>query len=129
MPLLPALIVAILIFLVILVNEFPDLPADRQVDKRTMIVVLGIPACVVIYRAALAASYVAAGIMLLHGTTFFGGFFYLLTLPVAIFAMRAANPQDLATPGLYRANQLTILLHNVGSVAVAAGLLIPGFIS
>ena len=129
LPLLPALIVAILIFLVILVNEFPDLPADRQVDKRTMIVVLGIPACVVIYRATLAASYVAAGIMLLHGTTFFGGFFYLLTLPVAIFAMRAANPQDLATPGLYRANQLTILLHNVGSVAVAAGLLIPGFIS
>ena len=33
LPLLPALIVAILIFLVILVNEFPDLPADRQVDK------------------------------------------------------------------------------------------------
>lgn len=129
LPLLPALIVAILIFLVILVNEFPDLPADRQVNKRTMIVVLGIPACVSIYRATLAATYVAAGIMLLHNTTFFGGFFYLLTLPLAIFAMRAANPQDLATPGLYRANQLTILLHNVGSVAVAAGLLIPGFIT
>ena len=33
LPLLPALIVAILIFLVILINEFPDLPADRQVGK------------------------------------------------------------------------------------------------
>ena len=43
--------------------------------------------------------------------------FYLLTLPLAIFAMRSANPQDLATPGLYRANQLTILLHNVGSLS------------
>ena len=62
LPLLPALIVAILIFLVILVNEFPDLPADRQVNKRTMIVVFGVPACVVIYRATLAASYVIAGI-------------------------------------------------------------------
>jgi 1,4-dihydroxy-2-naphthoate octaprenyltransferase len=129
LPLLPALIVAILIFLVILVNEFPDLPADRQVNKRTMIVIFGIPACVLIYRTALAASYIAAGIMLLHGTTFFGGFFYLLTLPIAVFALRAANSQDLAKPGLYRANQFTILLHNVGSLSIAAGLLIPGFIS
>ena len=129
LPLLPALIVAILIFLVILVNEFPDLPADRQVDKRTMIVVFGVPACVLIYRATLAASYLLAGAMLLRGTTFFGGFFYLLTLPLAVFAMRSANPQDLATPGLYRANQLTILLHNVGSLTVAVGLLVPGFVS
>lgn len=129
LPLLPALIVAILIFLVILVNEFPDLPADRQVDKRTMIVVFGIPACVLIYRITLAVSYLLAGAMLLHGATFFGGFFYLLTLPLAIFAMRSANAQDLATPGLYRANQLTILLHNAGSVAVAAGLLVPAFVS
>jgi 1,4-dihydroxy-2-naphthoate octaprenyltransferase len=129
LPLLPALIVAILIFLVILVNEFPDLPADRQVNKRTMVVVLGIPACVLVYRAALVASYLAAVAMLLHGTTFFGGFFYLLTLPIALFALRAANPQDLATPGLYRANQLTILLHNVGSLTLAAGLLIPGLLA
>jgi 1,4-dihydroxy-2-naphthoate octaprenyltransferase len=129
LPLLPALIVAILIFLVILVNEFPDLPADRQVAKKTMIVVLGIPACVLIYRAVLAASYLIAGAMLLRGTTFFGGFFYLLTLPLAVFAMRSANAQDLTTPGLYRANQLTILLHNIGSLGLAAGLLVPGFVS
>jgi hypothetical protein len=43
-------------------------------------------------------------------------------------AMRAANPADLATPGLYRANQLTILLHNVGSLTLAGGLLIPGLV-
>jgi 1,4-dihydroxy-2-naphthoate octaprenyltransferase len=129
LPLLPALIVAILIFLVILVNEFPDLPADRQVDKRTMIVVFGIPPCVLVYRATLVASYLAAVAMLLHGTTFFGGFFYLLTVPIAVFALRAANPPDLAKPGLYRANQLTILLHNVGSLTLAAGLLVPGLLA
>jgi 1,4-dihydroxy-2-naphthoate octaprenyltransferase len=129
LPLLPAVIVAILIFLVILINEFPDLPADRQVNKRTMIVVFGIPPCILVYRATLAASYVAAGAMLLHRATFFGGLFYLLTLPLALFAMRAANARDLTTPGLYRANQLTILLHNIGSIALAAGLLLPALIS
>jgi len=126
LPLLPALIVAILIFLVILINEFPDLAADRQVNKRTMIVAFGVPASIGVYRATLSASYVIAAVMLARWTTFFGGTFYLLTLPLAIFAMRSANQQDLAKPGLYRANQLTILLHNVGSVALAVGLLLPG---
>jgi hypothetical protein len=65
-------------------------------------------------------------IMALHAALFFGGVFYLLTLPLAIFAMRSANTADLARPGLYRANQLTILLHNVGSLGVAAGLFVPG---
>lgn len=128
LPLLPATIVAILIFLVILINEFPDLPADRQVGKRTMIVTLGVPACVQIYRCALMVTYVMATLMLLQNVTFFAGLFYLLTLPFAIFAMRAANPTDLVKPGLYRANQLTILLHNVGSLTLAGGLLIPGLV-
>jgi 1,4-dihydroxy-2-naphthoate octaprenyltransferase len=128
LPLFPALIVAILIFLVILINEFPDLPADRQVNKRTMIVAFGVPVSIGVYRATLAASYVIAALMLAHWATFFGGTFYLLTLPLAIFAMRSANRQDLAKPGLYRANQLTILLHNVGSLALAAGLLLPGLV-
>jgi 1,4-dihydroxy-2-naphthoate octaprenyltransferase len=129
LPLLPALIVAILIFLVILINEFPDLPADSQVGKRTMVVALGVPACVLIYRASMISTYVMAALMLARNATFFAGLFYLLTLPFAIFAMRAANPADLVRPGMYRANQLTILLHNVGSVTLAGGLLVPGLMS
>ncbi|MBM4026328.1 MAG: 1,4-dihydroxy-2-naphthoate octaprenyltransferase [Planctomycetes bacterium] len=128
LPLLPALIVAILIFLVILVNEFPDLPADAQVRKRTMVVALGVPACVLIYRATMAATYLLAVLMLFRSATFFAGLLYLLTVPLAGLAVRAANPVDLARPGLYRANQLTILLHNVGTVALAAGLLVPGLL-
>jgi len=128
LPLLPALIVAILIFLVIFINEFPDLPADRQVNKRTMIVAFGVPVSIAIYRTTLAASYVIAALMLARPATFYGGLFYLLTAPLAIFAMRSANQQDLAKPGLYRANQLTILLHNVGSLALAAGLLLPALL-
>jgi 1,4-dihydroxy-2-naphthoate octaprenyltransferase len=129
LPVLPALIVAILIFLVILINEFPDLPADSQVGKRTLVVALGIPACVLIYRVAMIATYLMAALMLVRNVTFFAGLFYLLTLPFAIFAMRAANPADLVKPGMYRANQLTILLHNVGSVTLAGGLLVPGLVS
>ncbi len=128
LPMLPALIVAILIFLVIFINEFPDLPADAQVGKRTMIVMWGVPRCVVIYRATVIVSYILAVLMLFNDRTFYAGLLYLLTLPLGIFAMRSANREDLVTPGLYRANQLTIVLHTVGGLSLAAGLLLPGLL-
>ena len=64
-PLLPACIVGILISLVILVNEFPDLTADAAVNKKTLVVHFGVPATVWIYRVALAASFVIAAAMLI----------------------------------------------------------------
>jgi 1,4-dihydroxy-2-naphthoate octaprenyltransferase len=126
MPLLPALIVAILIFLVILVNEFPDLAADRQVSKRTLVVQFGVGPSVWIYRAVLAASYPLAAAMLLHRSTCLAGVFYLLTAPLGIFTMRSVNSQDVVKAGQYGANRMTILLHTAGSLALAAGLLTAG---
>ncbi len=129
LPLLPALIVAILIFLVILINEFPDLVADRHVQKKTLVVWLGLSPAAWIYRVALGASYVIAALMLAQQVTFYAGMFYLLSLPLGIVAMKSANEKDLSTPGLFRANQNTILLHTVGSLALAAGLLVPGLLA
>jgi 1,4-dihydroxy-2-naphthoate octaprenyltransferase len=122
MALLPALIVSALIFLVIFINEFPDRLADAQVGKRTLVVRLGVPRSVRLYRLVLAYSYALAGGMLVHEVTFWAGVFYLLTLPLAGLAWCAANPQDLATPGRWRGNQLTILLHATGSLGLTLGL-------
>jgi len=122
-PLLPALIVSILIFLVILVNEFPDVSADAAVNKRTLVVCLGVPACVWIYRIVLVGSFIIAVAMLFYHLMFLAGLFYLLTLPIAAVAIRFVNSQDLAKIGQYRASQITVLLHTVGSLALAVGLL------
>jgi len=121
--LLPALIVSILIFLVILVNEFPDVSADAAVNKRTLVVCLGVPACVWIYRIVLVGSFIIAVAMLFYRLMYFAGLFYLLTLPIAVFAMKFVNKKDLVKPGQYRASQITVLLHTVGSLALAVGLL------
>jgi 1,4-dihydroxy-2-naphthoate octaprenyltransferase len=118
---LPALIVSILIFLVILVNEFPDARADAAVNKRTLIVLFGVSAGVWIYRIALMASYVVASAMLLYRSMFVAGLLYMFTLPIAILAMRSVNKNDLVKPGQYRASQNTVLLHTIGSLALAAG--------
>ncbi len=124
--LLPACIVGILIFLVILINEFPDAAADAAVNKRTLVVSFGVPVSVWIYRIALAMSFIVAAVMLFSGEMFFAGLFYLFTLPVAIVAIRFANKRDLVKPGWYRASQITVILHTVGSVALSTGFLVQG---
>ncbi len=122
--LLPAFIVSFLIFLVILVNEFPDYAADAAVNKRTLVVSFGVPICVWIYRMVLIMSFVLAITMLIYRVTFFAGVFYLLTLPITVLALKFANKEDLAKPGLYHASQITVLLHMIGSLSLAAGFLI-----
>ena len=126
-PILPAVIVGILIFLVILINEFPDVAADAAVNKRTLVVRFGIPASVWIYRTALIASYLVAALAtLIYRPFVFAGLLYLLTLPTAIVAIKAANKEDLLKPGQYRASQITVLLHLVGTLALTAGFIIFG---
>ena len=123
-PILPAVIASILIFLVILVNEFPDVWADSAVNKRTLIVRYGVPACVWIYRIALITSFIIAAAMLTYRLLFFAGLFYLLTLPIALLAIKLANKEDLAKPGQYRASQITVLLHTIGALTLAAGFIV-----
>jgi 1,4-dihydroxy-2-naphthoate octaprenyltransferase len=124
-PLLPGCVVGILIFLVIFVNEFPDLKADAAVDKKTLVVRFGVPASAWIYRSALIASFlIAAAAMMIYPSMFFAGLFYLITLPIAVLAIKAANKNDLARPGQYRASQITVLFHAVGSLALTLGFII-----
>lgn len=134
-PLLPACLLGILIFLVILVNEFPDVGADAAVNKRTLVVRFGVPASVWIYRTALVASFLLAVVaMLIHPApiehrltpNWCWGLFYLLTLPVAAVAIKFVNKKELAIPGRYRPSQITILLHTIGALALTAGFILSG---
>jgi 1,4-dihydroxy-2-naphthoate octaprenyltransferase len=125
-PLLPAAIVATLIFLIILINEFPDADADATVSKKTLVVHFGVPASVWIYRITLIGGFIIAAVMLIHRSMFFAGLFYLFTLPVAVLAIKSANKQDLVKPGQYRASQITVLLHVIGSLALTIGFIITG---
>jgi 1,4-dihydroxy-2-naphthoate octaprenyltransferase len=123
-PLLPGCVVGLLIFLVIFVNEFPDLKADAAVNKRTLVVHFGVPISVWIYRTALLASFLVAAAMMIYSSMFFAGLLYLITLPIAVRAIKSANKEDLATPGQYRASQITVLLHAAGSLALTIGFII-----
>jgi len=131
-PLPAACIVGVLIFLIILVNEFPDLPADAAVNKKTLVVRLGIPAGVWIYRIAVIGTFVimVAGVFVSRVMVWPVLLYFLFGLPAAVAAINFANVPDLSTPGptQHRACAITIILHLIGTIALAAGFIAAKFI-
>jgi len=109
---------------VILVNEFPDFKADAAVNKRTLVVIFGVPVSVWIYRITLAVSFIVATSMLVRRSMFFAGLLYLITLPIAVVAMKSVNKKDLVKPGQFRASQITVLLHSAGTLSLALGFIV-----
>jgi len=126
---LPAFIIGILIFLVILINEFPDRPADAAVNKRTLVVAFGVSLALLIYRIVLATGYVLAVLAaLIYSSLFFAGLFFLGTFPIAVFAYKIANKAELSRPGNFRSSRVTVILHAIGSLAITTGLLVYAFL-
>lgn len=131
-PLPAACVVAILIFLIIFINEFPDLPADAAVNKKTIVVRLGIPAGVWIYRIAVIGTFViiVAGVFVSRIMAWPLMLYLLFGLPAAVAAINFANVRDLSTPGptQHRASAVTVLFHLIGSLVLTIGFIIGKFI-
>jgi 1,4-dihydroxy-2-naphthoate octaprenyltransferase len=127
-PLAAGCIVGVLVFLIIFVNEFPDLPADASANKKTLVVRLGVPAGVWIYRIAVISTFV-----FLVAGLFVDGFalwptllYFLFGLPAAVAAINFVNKHNVSTPGptQRRACAITIIFHLIGCLALAAGFII-----
>jgi 1,4-dihydroxy-2-naphthoate octaprenyltransferase len=131
-PLPAAITMGILIFLVILINEFPDLAADTAVDKKTLVVHFGIGPCAWLYRIALALTFPIAltGAFLSRFMLWPCLLYFLFGLPVAVAAIIFANPPDLSTPGptQHRASAITIFLHLIAALTLSAGFIASKFI-
>lgn len=126
-PLLPAVIISIHVFLVILINEFADVAADAAAGKKTLVVRFGIDAAIWIYRAALIGAFVIVLVaMFFRQGMFWAGLFYLMTVPIAVMILVNVNKKNLTTPGRYRANRLTIMMHLLTALALSAGFLLTG---
>jgi 1,4-dihydroxy-2-naphthoate octaprenyltransferase len=118
-PLLPALVVAILIFLVIFANEFPDLEADKAVGKKTLVVTLGIKNAANFYKATLLAICVLTIIYSIFYLNAIASAVLLISMvfPIAI-CFRNADTEKLAQKGYADLSKSTILLHTVGCVVL-----------
>jgi 1,4-dihydroxy-2-naphthoate octaprenyltransferase len=132
-PLFAGCVMGILIFLVILANEFPDVAADAAVNKKTLVVCFGVRRGVWLYRIACISTFVImAGGVFVSRTMVFPFMLYLLFgLPAAIAAVGFASTKNLSVPGptQHRVSAITVFLHLLGSVCLTAGFLLGAFIN
>jgi 1,4-dihydroxy-2-naphthoate octaprenyltransferase len=85
------------VFNIILINEFPDYPADIQVNKRNLVVRLGKARCAIIYAAVALMGTITFYMSLAQGLPKTMGLFYLPFAAlscVALFMMLAGKFND-----------------------------------
>jgi 1,4-dihydroxy-2-naphthoate octaprenyltransferase len=131
-PLSAGCVIGILIFLVIFVNEFPDLAADTKANKKTLLVRYGVRRSIWIYRTACLSTFLItiAGVFVSRTMVFPLMLYFLFGIPAAVAAVSFVNVNDLSIPGRgqHRACAITIFLHLLGSICFTAGFLLRAVI-
>lgn len=113
--------VAILIASVLYINEFPDYEADKAVNKKTLVVILGKEKALKIYYLLLLITYssILLGIMFEMFPLF--TLITFLTLPLCFKAIKAAKDNFDKVFDLLPANAATIGLHLSIGLLLTAG--------
>ncbi len=120
-PLWASIPVSMLIALVLYINEFPDYEADKKVNKRTLVVIWGKRKAIKGYFLLLGSTYLF--IVLATFLQIFPWFtlIALVTLPLALKAVRVAKANFGEPYKLLPANAATIGLHSLVGLLLAVG--------
>jgi 1,4-dihydroxy-2-naphthoate octaprenyltransferase len=103
--------IGVLMGLVLFINEFHDVHADRTVGKRTLVVVLGTRAASVVLALTLAVTYLLTIVLVGLKTLAPASLLVLVTLPLAGFAAVRARRYHAESPRLLPANFAVIGTH------------------
>ncbi|HUV85723.1 MAG TPA: 1,4-dihydroxy-2-naphthoate octaprenyltransferase [bacterium] len=114
--------VGLLIAAVLYINEFPDYEADRQVNKKTLIVLLGPKRARYGYIILIALTYAAIITFVAVGGLPTWALLGLLTLPLAVKAVTVLMRRYAEPYKLLAANALTIIVHFATGILLAVGL-------
>jgi 1,4-dihydroxy-2-naphthoate octaprenyltransferase len=120
-PLLPSLVVAVLIFLVIFANEFPDFQADKAVNKRTLVVTLGIKKAALLYKIAAILAYALSILLLTTQHNFCAKLIFFWLIFICILK---CNSEKLSQKNYTALNTTTIILYVIGCLALFIAILL-----
>lgn len=124
-PFFPALFAAILIFLVIFANEFPDFSADRAANKKTLVVILGVKNAANFYKAAVITLCVPAIIYSIGYLSVYASAVLLVPLSgIGGLCIANADAEKLSQKGYFALSRATIILHTAGCLALIAAILL-----
>jgi len=102
---------AILVHNLLLINEFPDIPADREAGRRTLPITIGKQGAWLVYSALTIAVYIWIAVWVIAGEMPVFALIALLTLPMAIKAIaggRHYNDLSRLVPAM--ANNIMVVL-------------------
>jgi 1,4-dihydroxy-2-naphthoate octaprenyltransferase len=114
--------VGLLIAAVLYINEFPDYEADKQVKKKTMIVIFGPERARYGYIILIALTYAAVAAFVAGGGLPAWALLGLLTLPLAAKAVAVLMRNYREPYQLIPANALTVLVHFATAILLSVGL-------
>ena len=119
--------IAILVGLILLINEFPDHDADNKVHKKTLVVLLGTKKAMRIFHLFLAIAFAFTIAMGVIGIFPLYSLLCLLTFPLAIKAYNVSKSHHENVKELLLANQSTIMLHLGFGLLMSLGFVLAGF--
>ena len=119
-PLWASLPIGILTALILCINEFPDYEADKQANKKTLVVALGKRKAVRLYLALLLLNYLFIVVGVLCRILPLPALISLLTIPIAFRAVKTVRKNFDKIFELLPANAATVALH------LSLGLLLSG---
>jgi 1,4-dihydroxy-2-naphthoate octaprenyltransferase len=123
-PFVASIPVALLVALILYVNEIPDRRGDAHAGKRTLPVRFGRRAIVAGYRIAVIAAYAAIVAGVLGGTLPVTALLALLTIPLALRVSNGLEPNYDNPYGLMAIMGVNIQLHLVAGIALVAAYLV-----
>jgi len=116
--------IGLLMGLVLFINEFHDIDADRAVGKRTLVVANGTARSATLLTLTLVATYLVTGLFILLRVFPPAALITFATAPLAWFAAERARKYHGQTPKLLPANFAVIGLHLVYSTLITVAVLI-----
>lgn len=106
----------------LLLNQFPDVEADRSIGRKHLLITQGRRRSVTVYALFLAGAYLAVVIGYLLGHLPWQGLLALLTIPLAISAARGAARYCESVPDLIPFLGQNVIINLVTPVLLAVGL-------
>ena len=127
-PLFASVPIGILVGLILYINEFQDHEADKEVGKKTLVVVLGKAKAIKLYYVFLIFNYVWVIFGIILGLLPVYTAVIMLTLPLCIKAINVARVNYDKIKELLPANASTIGLHLVFGILLSLGFVLDKLI-
>jgi 1,4-dihydroxy-2-naphthoate octaprenyltransferase len=115
------------VFLVILINEIPDINSDRIAGKRNLAVRLGREKTAILYSVVLILCYLNIIAIIFFGVPTITAFLSLILVPLIIWNIMTIRRHDLSSTGILEGLSLrTMLIDHLITIIYTVGFIVAG---